>query len=474
VHFVGIGGAGLSAIARVLLERGARVSGSDLLRTPVAEALARDGARVFIGHHPEHVTGADLVVVSSAVPEENVEVQAARAAGIPVWSRARFLEEMMEGYTVVAVAGTHGKTTTTAMIASLLWEAGLDPTFIVGGVVSGLGTNARAGTGPHFIIEADEYDRTFLALRPHVVVVTNVEHDHPDCYPTFEEFRAAFEQFAALLPPDGLLVACWDHPVARELGQARMAQGLPVAFYGLRGKRAARTRMWTAESLAGATYWWAEEVRPNFAGGSDFLALRQGRLLGLVRLRVPGRHNVANATAALAVTDHLGVPFPTARSALAAFRGVGRRFEIKGEADGVTVVDDYAHHPTEIRATLAAARERFPRRPLWAVWQPHTYSRTRALLADFASAFDQADHVLVLPIYAARETDRGEVSSADVVAQIHHPDARLVQSLEEAVVLLATEVRANAVVLTLGAGDGYLVGEWLLTALRGERGTGAE
>ncbi|MGD1993190.1 MAG: UDP-N-acetylmuramate--L-alanine ligase [Anaerolineae bacterium] len=452
VHFIGIGGAGLSAIARVLMEQGALVSGSDLVRSPVAAALAADGARVDVGHRTEQVDGADIVIVSSAVPEENVEVASARAAGIPVYRRPELLGEMMSGQLGIAIAGTHGKTTTTAMTASIFWEGGLDPTFIVGGVVTALGTNARSGSGPYFIIEADEYDRTFLALRPQVAVVTYVEHDHPDCFATFDEFKAAFEEFVALLPPDGLLVACWDQPVARELGQQRAEQGLPVAFYG----------------LAAEASWRADEVRPNFAGGSDFLATHEERTLGLVRLRVPGRHNVSNAMAALVVADHFGVPFPTARSALTGFRGVGRRFEIKGRADKVTVIDDYAHHPTEIRATLSAAREQFPDRSLWAVWQPHTYSRTHALLEEFAAAFEQADHVVILPIYPARERDTLGVSSADVAARMDHPDARLVDSLDHATVLLATEVQPGAVVLTLGAGDGDRVGEWLLTALREE------
>ena len=454
MHFVGIGGAGLSAIARVLMEQGAAVSGSDLVLSPVAEALARDGAQVYVGHKAEQVEGADLVVVSSAVPEENVEVQAAREAGIQVVHRDWILGKLMEDRVGVAVAGTHGKTTTTAMIATILWKAGLDPTFIVGGVVLGLGTNARAGRGPHFVVEADEYDRTFLGLRPRVAVVTNVEHDHPDCYPTFARFRGAFAQFIDLLPPDGLLVNCLDDRVAKELGAARTAQGEPVASYGLR-----EGAMWTARDLT-----------PNPSGGSDFVVVRAGQALGEVRLRVPGRHNVLNALAALAVSDHLGVPFPTARSALEDFRGVARRFELKGEADGVTVVDDYAHHPTEIRATLAAARQRFPGRTLWAVWQPHTYSRTKTLLPEFAQAFDQADHVLVLPIYAARERDTLGISSGDVVAAMDHPDARLVGSREEAVAVLGTEVAPGDVVLTLGAGDGDKVGEWLLVALRSGKG----
>jgi len=440
VHFIGIGGAGLSAIARVLLEQGAEVSGSDLVLSPVAEALARDGARVFAGHRAENVAGVDVVIVSSAVPSENVEVQAARAAGIPVLKRPEFLGQMMNGRLGVAVAGTHGKTTTTAMISFILLEAGRDPTFVVGGVIAELGTNARAGEGPLFVIEADEYDRTFLGLTPRVAVVTNVEHDHPDCYPTFADFRAAFEEFAALVPRDGLLVVCWDDAVTRELGERRQAAGMAVTFFGL-GKGAE---------------WRAEEVRPNFAGGVDFLAVcpgnKTGQVLGLVRLRLPGAHNASNAVAALAVADFLDVPFRVARDALTEFRGVRRRFEVKGQAGGVVVVDDYAHHPTQIRATLLVARQRFPRRPVWAVWQPHTYSRTKTLLAGFAQAFGMADHVIVLPIYAARETDTLGVSSADVVAAMQHPDARCAVSLDEAVVWLGTEVRPGDVVLTLGGG----------------------
>ncbi|MGC9082486.1 MAG: UDP-N-acetylmuramate--L-alanine ligase [Anaerolineae bacterium] len=453
IHFIGIGGAGLSAIARVLMARGAVVSGSDLALSPVAEALAREGARVYVGHRAENVAGADVVIASSAVREDNVEVQAARAAGIPVLRRAQVLGPLMEGHIGIAVAGTHGKTTTTAMIATILWEAGLDPTFIVGGTLVGSGVNARAGGGPHFVIEADEYDRTFLGLAPQIAVVTNVEHDHPDCYPTFEDFRAAFAEFVARIPPGGLLVACWDHPVAQELGRERQARGGRVVFYG-RERGAA---------------WTARRVHANLSGGTDFYAVRSGRTLGEVRLRVPGEHNVLNALAALAVAEEVGVPFPTARAALGGFRGVARRFEVKGEAEGVLVVDDYAHHPTEIRATLAAARQRFPGRPIWAVWQPHTYSRTKALLEEFAEAFDGADHVVVLPIYAARESDTLGVRSADVVARMRHPDARAVGSREEAVALLGTEVRPGDVVLTLGAGDGDKVGEWLLEVLRGTR-----
>ncbi len=449
IHLIGIGGAGLSAIARVLMERGGRVSGSDLVISPVAERLARDGATVFEGHDARHVDGADVVVVSSAVPEGNVEIQAARKAGVPVMRRPAFLGRMMAGKRGVAVAGTHGKTTTTAMIATILLNAEYDPTFIVGGVLADLGTNARAGEGPLFLIEADEYERTFLSLKPDVAVITNVEHDHPDCYPTLGELHQAFEAFSALIPERGMLAVCADDPVAREIGLSHVG-GRAVRFFG----------------LGDAAEWRGEEVRPNFAGGVDLLAVHGEETLGLVRLRVPGAHNASNAMAALAVTDYLGVSFRVAREALTGFRGVARRFEIKGQGGGVVVVDDYAHHPTEIQATLSAAKERFPDRRVWAVWQPHTYSRTKELLDSFAEAFDDADRVIVLPIYPARETDTLGVSAADVVAAMDHESAQVVRSMEEAVEWLRGAVRPDDVVLTLGAGDGNWVGEQLLADLK--------
>jgi UDP-N-acetylmuramate--alanine ligase len=442
----------MSAIARVLLEQGALVSGSDLVISPVAAALERDGVRVFTGHSRRHVNGAEIVAVSSAIPQSNAEVLAAHEAGLRVMKRPELLGALMQDKIGLAVAGTHGKTTTTAMIASILLAAGCDPTIIVGGVARGLGTNARFGRGPHFLVEADEYDHTFLSLSPTVAVVTNVEHDHPDCYPTLASVRAAFEAFTDLLPPDGLLAVCVDDPLASALGARRRAAGGSTVTFG----------------LGPDADWRAEEVRPNFAGGVDFLALRRGQVKGLVRLRLPGAHNASNATAALAVAEHLGIEFQTAREALTAFLGVARRFELKGDEGGVVAVDDYAHHPTEIRAVLRAARERFPAGRVWAVWQPHTYSRTRALYAAFVGAFADADRVIVLPVYAAREPVQGSLSTSQLAADIGKPAAVAVDSFEQAVGILLEEVRAGDVVMTLGAGDGHLVGERLLERLRAE------
>ena len=452
IHLIGIGGSGLSAIAQVLLEEGYAVSGSDQQASPATESLAARGAQVAIGHRAETVVGADLVVVSSAIPPGNPEIAEARARHIPVVKRAELLGRMMRDRRGVAVAGTHGKTTTTGMVAQILLEAGQDPTFIVGGVIGSLGTNARAGSGP-FVVEADEYDRTFLGLRPWAAVVTNVEHDHPDCYPTFEAMLGAFGEFVDLLPPDGVLVACQDNLPAKVLGeQWALRKGQPVVMYGL-GDNAA---------------WRAVDVQANNAGGSDYVLLHHRQSAGLVRLRVPGLHNVVNSLAALAVADQLGVSFAQASRSLTEFRGMLRRFEIKGQAAGVTVVDDYGHHPTEIKATLAAARARFPGRGIWAVFQPHTYSRTKTLMDDFCKAFADADHVIVTDIYASRERDTLGVSSADIVARmndVRRRDVRHISGLDQAAAYLLANVKPGDVVITLSAGDGNRVGETLLAAL---------
>ena len=453
VHLVGIGGAGLSAIAQVLLESGEVVSGSDETLSPFAAALAEHGAVVHVGHAAANINGADVVIISSAIPADNVEVVAAQAQGIPVLKRADFLGHLMDGRQGVAVAGTHGKTTTTGLIAFMLDQAGQDPTFIVGGKLENYGTNAHAGHGQPFVIEADEYDRMFLGLKPLVAVVTNVEHDHPDCYPTLADMQEAFQTFANLLPPEGVLIGYGRDTFVQRLVSERRAAGRPAVNYGLRRDDDFR----------------ADSIQVNGAGGSDFLAVKGGATLGLVRTRLPGEHNVLNALAALAVADYLGVDFNAARNALAEYRGAGRRFEVKGEAGGVTVVDDYAHHPTEIRATLAAARRRFGDRPLWVMFQPHTFSRTRTLLADFAASFGDADHVVVVDIFRSREAPDPSVSANDIVKRMHHPDVRYIPTLVDAATYLADALRPGAVLLTLGAGDGNWVGQKVFDVLSREQ-----
>jgi UDP-N-acetylmuramate--alanine ligase len=461
VHLVGIGGIGLSAIARVLHGWGYRVSGSDQQASAMTETLAAEGITVYPGHRPTWVSGAELVIISSAVPEDNPEVVEARRRKLPVVKRDRLLGELTATKTTIAVAGTHGKTSTSAMIAWILAQAGMDPTFIVGGVLQNLGTNARAGTGPHFVIEADEYDRTFLGLQPDVAVVTTLEHDHPDCYPTLDEMRTAFTEFVDRVVAGGLLILCGEDAEARRLGDLVRGTQRRVQTYGLDEQWD-----WRAEGthLGNSAVF---EVWRN-ALGQNGGECQRGKQLGTCALQVPGRHSVLNALAALAASAEAGVDFGTAAAALTRFRGTARRFEIKGQAAGITVVDDYAHHPTEIRATLAAARTKYPGRAIWAVFQPHTYSRTATLLDDFAAAFGDADHVVVTGIYAARERDNLGISGNDIVSRMEQGDAQYVETLDGALALLLDRIRSSDVVITLGAGDGYQIGEWLLERLKGQ------
>jgi UDP-N-acetylmuramate--alanine ligase len=459
IHIVGIGGAGMSAIARVLLGRGYRVSGSDAQANAQTAALANEGVRVWQGHDAAQVNGADLLVVSSAVPEDNVEWAAARAAGLPVLKRADLLGELMRGTIGIAVAGSHGKTTTTGMIAHILLEVGLDPTVILGGTLDELGGNGRYGAGPHFVVEADEYDYMFLGLRPEIAVITNVEHDHPDLFPTAEVYRAAFRRFVDLLPDNGRLIVCADDPGAVALLDELSAAGVDVTTYGLGDLSRAETP--NVRAL---------DSRSNQLGGTDFIVEVDGRTVGLARLRLPGLHNVRNALAAITVGLGLQLNFARVCRALAGFGGVQRRFQVIGEVGNVTVIDDYAHHPTEIRATLAAARQRYPGRRLWAVWQPHTYSRTRLLADEFAGSFDAADRVIALDIYRSRERDDQSISAADVVARMSHPQVVHIAERRAAADYLLERVNPGDVILTLGAGDGDMVGRWLLEDLQRQRG----
>ncbi|HEX7974821.1 MAG TPA: UDP-N-acetylmuramate--L-alanine ligase [Anaerolineales bacterium] len=471
VHLIGIGGSGLSAIALLLLESGVVVSGSDRQLTPLAERLQAAGARVFTGHSPEHVQGADLVVRSSAIPEENVEVRAAIAAGIPVLKRADFLGELMRGRQCIAVAGTHGKTTTTAMIAWMLSTLGKDPSYIIGGVSANLGKNAHAGQGPYFVIEADEYDHMFLGLQPQVAVVTNVEYDHPDCYPTPQAYQQAFLDFAARLAPDGLLLACAD-----DAGAARLLRDAAAL-----GKRALAYGIAEGQAETGSCDYRALSLLSNEAGGFSFDFITHFRPrdpdLGSsavplhVALQVPGVHNVRNSLAALAVASLLGLPMGQAGRALGEFLGSGRRFELRGEASGVTVIDDYAHHPTEIRATLAAARARFPGRTIWAVWQPHTYSRTRALFGDFSAAFHEADRVVVTEVYAAREAAPSDGFSASrVAAAIAGPQVTFIPGLADVEAFILANLHPGDVLLVLSAGDADQVSAQVLRGLQEKAG----
>jgi UDP-N-acetylmuramate--alanine ligase len=457
IHLVGIGGFGLSAIARVLLGKGYQVSGSDQQANSLTAELESAGATIYTDHKAGQEQGADVVLISSAVPGTNPEVIAANETGIPVVKRADFLGALMAGTHGIAVAGSHGKTTTTGMLAEILIGAGLDPSVIVGGVVPSLSTNGRAGQGQHFVIEADEYDHMFLGLRPQTAVITNMEHDHPDLFPTAADYRQAFQDFISLLPSGGRLFVCADDAGATELAAKTDLPGVQVVTYGL-----------------GKAEWQALDLRVNQLGGTDFLVQKGKDMVGLLRLRVPGEHNVRNALAAVAVCSELGVVFDTIREGLPDFGGIGRRFQMVGEVGDVTIVDDYAHHPTEIQATLAAARQRFPGRRIWAVWQPHTFSRTRLLLSEFATSFADADRVVLLDVYGSRETDNLGINAETVLKAIKHPGAHYAGGMEDAAAYIMDRVRPSDVVLTLTAGDGNLVGKWVLERLktRVRNGTG--
>ena len=454
VHLIGIGGSGLSAIARLLIERGFTVSGSDQELSPLSQEVEALGAKVSLGHSEEQVLGADLVIRSSAVPEANVEIQAALDAGIPVYKRSEYLGKLTEGSRVIAVAGTHGKTTTTAMISWMLTYLDQDPSFIIGGVSNNLGTNAHAGLGRLFVIEADEYDRMFLGLQPEIAIVTNVEHDHPDCFPTAEDFFQAFVAFVRRIPENGLLLVCADDPGAVKLHDEAISNGIKTISYGLNKLGEKTSPDYTSGNLV-----------MNDQGNYSFDAYFKKTRLAQVSLGVPGLHNVQNALAALAAAHQLNVPVLKAAQALTEYLGTGRRFELRGEYSGIAVIDDYAHHPTEIRATLAAARNRYPDRQLWAVWQPHTYSRTLTLQKEYLTAFSEADHVLVTEVYASREPFNAEFSALQVVEAMEHPDARFLVSNSQVTDFLVNNLQSGDVLIVLSAGDAVQISQDIVDSL---------
>jgi UDP-N-acetylmuramate--alanine ligase len=456
IHLIGIGGSGISAIAKVLLGRGFVVSGSDQQANEITAALQTEGATIYQGHDATNIAGAELIVISSAIPEENPELQAARTAHVPVMKRSDFLGHLMADRIGIAVAGTHGKTTTTGMLAHILLEAELDPTVIVGGILPSLDGNGRFGEGDYFLVEADEYDHMFLGLRPEVAIITNIEHDHPDIFPDEASYRAAFAQFAELLPEGGHLVACAMDPETAVLLEKLTLSGVETSTYAIG----------TTEGSQPAADYLALDLRPNQLGGTDFLVETEGQMIGLARLRLPGEHNVLNALAAIIVATDLGIDFNIIRSALGSFSGVNRRFEVVGEVASVTIIDDYAHHPTEIAVTLKAARQRYPGRRIWAVWQPHTFSRTKLLLDKFATCFTDADKVVALDIYKSRETDSLGLDTAVVLEAMNHPSAVHIPNLDDAARYILDRVRPHDVVLTLGAGDGNKVAQQVLAGIQ--------
>jgi UDP-N-acetylmuramate--alanine ligase len=436
VHFVGIGGIGMSGIAEVLINLGYRVTGSDLRDGPVVQRLRSLGADIRIGHSPENLNSTDVLVKSTAVSMDNPEVQAALAAHVPVIPRAEMLAELMRMKHGLAVAGTHGKTTTTSMLATVLAEAGLDPTVVIGGRLNAIGSNARLGQGDFLVAEADESDGSFMLLAPTVSVVTNIDPEHMDHYGSMAALVDTFVAFANKVPFYGFSVMCLDHPVVQEL-LPRLKRR--VVTYGF-----SRQADYRAEAV-------------EFDGmRSRFTVVKQDTPLGQVEMDMPGRHNVQNALAALAVGMELDLPFEDVSRGLQGFAGVERRFTCRGETGGVTVIDDYGHHPVEIEATLEAAARGFKGRRLIAVFQPHRFSRVRDLFGEFCRCFHRADHVVVCPVYAAGEEPLEGLDHHKVAEGLRTHGQRsvvAVEDLDEAVKHLREEMKPGDIVITLGAGN---------------------
>jgi UDP-N-acetylmuramate--alanine ligase len=445
VHFIGIGGIGMSGIAEILLNLGYPVSGSDLKRSPVTERLAALGATIFEGHAAANVVGASVVVVSSAVNDANPEVVEARASKVPVIQRAEMLAELMRLKYGIAVAGMHGKTTTTSMIAAILAGGGLDPTIVVGGRIDAMGSNARLGKSQYLVAEADESDRSFLKLSPILGVVTNLDREHMDCYQDMADVEAAFVCFMDRVPFYGAITACVD--------DALLAAVLPRV----------RRRVYTYGFTPDANF--VCRLLPTGEGArSRFEVVAAGHVLGAFALHVPGRHNVLNATAAVAIGTQLEIAPAAIATALADFRGVDRRFQLKGMGRGITVVDDYGHHPTEIRATLAAARD-CGYKHVHVIFQPHRYTRTRDLMEEFAGAFDDADSVEMLDIYAASEEPIAGIDAEVLTRKIHRPQVRYAGDVADAVAAVTDRAQDGDLIMTLGAGSVSQVGPQVLEAL---------
>ena len=445
-HFIGIGGIGMSGIAEILLNLDMKVSGSDLRRSPVTDRLAQMGATIYEGHDAANISGATVVVTSSAIDPSNPEVVEAHAHKIPVIQRAEMLAELMRLKYGIAIAGMHGKTTTTSMVAAVLAAGGLDPTVVVGGRVDALGSNARLGSSQYLVAEADESDRSFLKLSPILAVVTNLDREHMDCYHDLADIEQAFLSFMDKVPFYGAVTACLDNPL--------LAAILPRA----------RRRVYTYGVAAGADYRLKFLDVGKGSCFSRFLVNTAAGPLGPFELHVPGRHNVLDATAAVAIAHQLEVSSEKIAEGLRSFSGVDRRFQLRGQARGVPVVDDYGHHPTEIRATLAAARE-CGYKKIHVVFQPHRYSRTRDLLDRFRGAFVDADSVIVLPIYAASEQPIPGVTAELLASKIEGPQVQFIPEFPAAVAAVAAQASEGDLILTLGAGSVSQLAPQILAAL---------
>lgn len=449
IYFVGIGGAGMSGIARILMEQGYAISGSDLKGTNTTERLEVEGAVINIGHAAENVTdNIDLVVVSTAIPPTNAEVMAAHGKNIPVISRGEMLARIMDQKRGIAVAGAHGKTTTTSMIALVLEKNNLDPTVVVGGELNDIGSNAKMGAGEYLVAEADESDGSFLKLNPQIAVVTNIEADHLDYHGSLENIIKAFNEFIAKLPTDGLAVLCVDNENVRDIASHSDKN---VITYGINVSADYMARNIRSEGL---------KTRADI--------YNQEKMLGQLELNVPGRHNMTNALAAIVIGLQLGIKFADIATALNTFRGVHRRFDILGQVDGIRVIDDYAHHPTEVAATLAAAQQTMAKRVI-SVFQPHRYTRTKFLHREFGEAFTNADVIIINEIYSAGEKPIEGVSAELIVQSIPDKDKKdvyYIKDMQKIADFLLDIAREGDLILTMGAGNIRSVGVELVGKLK--------
>lgn len=449
VHFVGIGGISMSGLAQILLKSGYNVTGSDINDSSLISKLRKNGAVVSMPHDPKNVEAADLVVYTSAVKEDNCEIIRAKELKIPIIDRAAFLGMIMKNYRYgIAISGCHGKTTTTSMVSIIFKNAGLDPTVLIGGEIDAIDGNVRVGESEYFITEACEYYENFLKFYPYVAAILNIEKDHLDYFKDLDHIVSSFEKFAKLVPDDGCLVVCSDNPQALSIAKKVKCK---VLTYGIKEK----------------ADFSAHKIKYNNLGHPTFEARYRRKKLGTFSLSIPGEHNILNALASIAIAHNAGIDMKIVKESLMEFKGTHRRFDIKGTRNNITIVDDYAHHPTEIKATLHAAKQ-FPHQKIWCIFQPHTYTRTKTLFNEFSEAFKDADKVIITDIYAAREKDTGLVSPSDLVESINKYSSNAIyrNDFKSIAEFVAKEAHPGDLILTMGAGDVFKLGPMILEGIK--------
>jgi len=445
VHFVGVGGISMSALAEILLSKGYNVSGSDMSDSSLLKRLAAKGAKIYLGHDPSYINSADIVVYTAAVKNDNPEILEASRKNLPILQRAELLGQIMQTFPVsIGVSGSHGKTTTTSMISMAMLKAGLDPTVLIGGELNDIGGNVRIGQSPYFITEACEYVGSFLHFHPHIAVILNIDLDHLDYFKDIDHIYDTFMKFARLVPTDGYIVGCTDDPLVEKLMSEVSCNTIS---YGITKKADLN----------------AETIEFDSHACASFEARYKGRILGNLSLKVPGRHNIYNALATLATFKAMGIPSNEINEALQQYTGTKRRFEYKGNYKGITIIDDYAHHPAEIVATLSTAKN-LPYSKIWCIFQPHTYTRTKKLFNEFVTALSGIDHVIITDIYSAREKDTHEIHSRHLSDAISNTgeNCAYISSFDEIVDYLNNNARPGDLVITMGAGDVHMIGEKLL------------